>query len=225
MRWAAILIALALVTGACGGSDAEPSETSAPVEVLQSAASEYALSAARALEGTVFEGLSTEDTASLVVAVCTVPSVASAPDAIISLAAEHLGPVVISEEDAAILTEVVAVGVIELCPETVAGLAGPVDTFLGVLRGALPEMTASDEALLAAGNAACSSLDAGSTAEEAFLVVTANLLGIEADSIAALEDSGLDRDGAATVGAVTASAAAILCPEHRAAVVEFAEQQ
>ena len=219
MRVRTGVVVMALVVAACGGGDGGATSTTGGEARIEAVAEAYAVAAGRALEGTVFESLEPDDLGALVVAVCASPSLAATPDVIVERASSGA---TVPETDAAILTEVVAVGVVEVCPASVVGAT--TEAFLAVVRIALETspLAVTDEALVEAGRAACGALDAGSSAEATYLVVAAALFGVEAASIDGLEAAGLGDDQAVVVGAATASAAAILCPEHHQVVADLA---
>ena len=228
MRRPALLVAtvLAMALAGCGGTGAVT--TDAGADLLEARALDYAVSARRALADTRFEGLGDRWLAGLVLEICRDLPDSTDPD---TLMAGLLGAVDAppgSAGDDGILAEVVAAGLAAVCPEAVLEVAdtSPADATGAFLAAALPEMEAAGlgdrwgrDDLLAAGSAVCGVLDGGGTPEAAVLAEIAVLFGVTGDSVAGLSGAGLlDAAQGRGVGAVLASAAAFLCPEHRGAV-------
>jgi len=207
------VIALVLLAAACGGSGS-PAPTNDP---RTPAAIQYAASADRALDGTRFSDLRPATVAEVIVALCAgAGSVLVDVDAAVAAVEAPPG----GAGDDAILREVLLTGVAVICPERVAA-----DMTAAYLAGVAATVASGggvaidDSLAVGVGLAACEALDAG-TPEDALVTVAAGGLGIEATA-GELLAGALDPAQGITAGAVLASAATFLCPEHRERVAGF----
>ncbi len=208
-------IATLLLLSACGGG-ADPSSTVTTAASLESPAAAFAVSAQRALDGTVFEVPGPESIAELVIGLCRGLGVGAIPATVDDLDSGA------SPEDRAILVEVLTVGIVQVCPDR-----APVDLtsfYVGAVRSAVQDggaVSAFDEGdVIRAGPVACEVLRSGTGVEAALLAVIDSLFGIEAESLDGL--SGLvAADQGLVSGAVLASATALLCPEYASDVDAF----
>ena len=207
-------VGLALVTTivACGGA-ATPTTTT---DALRSPALAFALDADRALDGTRFEDVPAGDLADAIVALCT-------SDTTLGEAIGGLGAPPTDAGGVEIAREVLVEAMEQVCPAR-SGDSAAVDAFLASARSAIASagvsLTFDDELLAVAGTSACATLDAGLGATDAVLVAAASLYGVEVGDLAAL-DPLISGDQGVALGAVVASAATFLCPDHRPAVLEF----
>ncbi|HAX82357.1 MAG TPA: hypothetical protein DCY40_07320 [Actinobacteria bacterium] len=205
--------ALVVLVAACGGSGT-PATTTDP---RTAAAIQYAGSADRALDGTRFSELPPATVAEVIVALC-----AGSGSVLVDVAAA-VGAVEAPPGDAGddvILQEVLLTGVGLICPERVA--ADLTAAYLAAVAATVASGggVVIDEALaVGVGLATCEALDAG-TPEDALVTVAAGGLGIEATA-GELLAGALDPAQGITAGAVLASAATYLCPEHQGRVREF----
>lgn len=208
------LAACAVLLAACGGSGAATTTDSGE----RSAAREFAATADRALDGTRFTDLEGEALATLILDLCRgeEPPLGSAAAVVAGVEAPSGTP-----QDDAILLEVLLTGVAEVCPER--ALAEVSAAYLASVRTivATQDGVALDDGVaLTTGLSACAVLDAG-TPTDALVVIAAGAFGIEAEAEVLLAGA-LDPPNGVTAGAVLASAATYLCPEHADRVGEFA---
>lgn len=205
--------ALVLLVASCGGSGT-PVTTGDP---RTPAAIQYAASADRALDGTRFSELPPATVAEVIVALCAgAGSVLVDVDA--AVAAVDVPPG--GAGDDSILREVLLTGVGSICPERVA--ADLTAAYLAAVAATVASgggVIIDDSLAVGVGLAACEALDAG-TPEDALVTVAAGGLGIEATA-GELLAGALDASQGITAGAVLASAATYLCPEHGDRVQEF----
>lgn len=203
--------ALALVIAGCGGA---ASTTTA--DPLRPAALAFAADAERALDGTRFEGVTGADLADAIVDLCTT-------DTTIGEEIEGLGAATAVAGDIEIAREVLREAMTQVCP-TRTGNAAAIDAFLASARRAIAssevDLTFDDDPLIIAGTSVCTTLDAGQGPGEAILVSAAVLFGVEASAVADLDTLVGAPEGIA-LGAVLASAAASLCPDHQVEVAQF----
>ena len=201
-------LAIVLVLAACGG-DGAPTTTADVPGPVDRAASDYASSAMRALDGTAFEVLDAADVADVVAGLCEGLGVGA-----IGVAAADTG-IVAGDRDVAIFLEVLRTGLDQVCEDRV--VVDLTAIYLGTIANAVSSAgvgAAYDEiAAIRAAPVACAALDRGTGAGPALLDVVATLFGVTADSIDGLEGVIDDAQGL-VAGAVLASAAALLCPEH-----------
>jgi hypothetical protein len=210
------LSALCVVLAACGGSPAATTSTSAWL----GAAREYAATADRALDGTRFDAMTVGDIADGVVAVCQDPGpLDRAVMTVVAATAAPAGPA----SDDEILTEVLTEGAREACPDRV-GAATLATAYLAAVRDAAvsvdPSAVIDDEAVVAAGTAACDLLDRDQGPESALLAVVAALFGVEATSVAELRDRLTGTQGV-IAGATLGAAVAYLCSSHQSEVQAY----
>jgi hypothetical protein len=203
VRWVAL--ALVIVAG-CGGQAATERDP------LRADALAFAADADRALDGTDFEGVAATDLADAIVDLCST-------DATMDGAIERLGPA--GAPSVEIAREVLVEALQQVCPTGDAAARG---AFLVATREAMAtaggDTDLGDALLLTAGSSVCASLDAGVGVPDALLIVAAAIYGVEASS---LEDLEVTVEQGVTLGAVLASAASVLCPEHAPAVSDFVE--
>ncbi len=207
------LVVAVIVIGACGG--AAPAATTADPRV--GAATEYAVTADRALAGTRFDDLVAGDLAAVIVGLCSGRGV-PAEVVVGAIAALDLpsGP----PGDDAIFSEVVLTGMATVCPERFE--SGGTTAYLVAVAAAVAAAEGEpidDSAFLAAGLAACDALDAGDPGD-ALVAVAAIGFGTEATLDEILAGALRDRESV-TAGAILTAAAAHLCPQHRERVAEF----
>ena len=207
------LVALVALVAACGGSPVSTSTT----DPRLAAAVEYAVSADRALDGTRFSGLTPATVAEVIVATCSgAGSVVIAVESAVAVVEAPPG----DPGDDVILQEVLLTGVGLICPEHVA--ADLTAAYLAAIHTTIASgagVAIDDPLAVGVGLAACEALDAG-TPEDALVTVAASGFGIEATADEILAGA-IDAAQAVTAGAVLASAATYLCPEHQARVEEF----
>ena len=207
------VVALVALVAACGGSPV--STTTADPRLA--AAVEYAVSADRALDGTRFSGLTPATVAEVIVATCSgAGSVVIAVESAVAVVEAPPG----DPGDDVILQEVLLTGVGLICPERVA--ADLTAAYLAAVHTTIVSgagVAIDDSLAVGVGLAACEALDAG-TPEDALVTVAASGFGIEATADEILAGA-IDAAQAVTAGAVLASAATYLCPEHQARVEEF----
>lgn len=216
MRPLAALLALALTAGACT-DDGVTASTIDP-RSREAAASEYAASAQRALDGTAAEGMTISEVAALVLQACDrVDAGAGAAVAATEVAA--------STPDAGLLTEVVAVGVGLVCPDEpptaidlIVEYEASVNLALASAGVPLPE---DPIGVLQAGPVTCDAFFTGGSAEQALLAAAGTLFAIPSASFDDLRS--LSQEDGLLLGAVVASATAILCPEHESSMREYLE--
>jgi hypothetical protein len=207
------VVALVALVAACGGSPVSTTTTDANL----AAAVEYAVSADRALDGTRFSGLTPATVAEAIVATCSGAGsvVIDVQSAVAVVEAPPGDP-----GDDVILQEVLLTGVGLICPERVA--ADLTAAYLAAVHTTIASgagVAIDDSLAVGVGLAACEALDAG-TPEDALVTVAAGGFGIEATADEILAGA-IDAAQAITAGAVLASAATYLCPEHQARVEEF----
>ena len=207
------VVALVALVAACGGSPV--STTTADPRLA--AAVEYAVSADRALDGTRFSGLTPATVAEVIVATCSgAGSVVIAVESAVAVVEAPPG----DPGDDVILQEVLLTGVGLICPERVA--ADLTAAYLAAIHTTIASgagVAIDDPLAVGVGLAACEALDAG-TPEDALVTVAAGGFGIEATAGEILAGA-IDAAQAVTAGAVLASAATYLCPEHESRVREF----
>jgi len=209
------LITIVLVAACSSGSEPPVITTT---ESFSAAANEYAISAERALAGTVFEQMGSEALAGLVVGLCEGFGIGAIPATVdgIELAA--------SVGDQEIIAEVLIVGVVQVCPDRApVDLTGfYLDAVVGTAEaaGALGAFVEGD--VVRAGPAVCDVLKSDAGVEAALLEVVARLFGVAVDDINSLVGS-IDDDQGVVAGAALASATAVLCPQYAAAVQAFME--
>lgn len=209
------LIMTVLVAACSSGSGPAGTVTT---ESFGAAANEYAISAERALAGTVFEQVGPEALAGLVVGLCEGFGIGAIPATVdgIGLAA--------SVEDQEIIAEVLIVGVVQVCPDRApVDLTGfYLDAVVGTAEtaGALGAFDEGD--VVRAGPVVCDVLKSEAGVEAALLEVVERLFGVTVDDVDSLVGS-IDDDQGVLTGAVLASATAVLCPQYAAAVEAFME--
>ena len=207
-KLAVLLVALS----ACSGDGG----TTTTTDPFTPTAIDFARSADRALDGTRFATVETEDLAATIVALCrgvgdpalALPAAIAGLDAPAGDAGDEL-----------IVGEVLLTGVAAVCPERSGDAAA---AYLAEVTGAVGSAggaVIAESAALAAGLAACDALDAGEPGD-AVVAIAAVGFGIEA-SLEQLLGGALGESAAVTVGAILSSAAAHLCPEHESRVAEF----
>ncbi len=213
----AVGLIMTVLVAACS-SGSEPAITVTTTESFGAAANEYAISAERALAGTVFEQVGPEALAGLVVGLCEGFGIGAIPATVdgIGLAA--------SVGDQEIIAEVLIVGVVQVCPD-----GAPVDLtgfYLDAVVGTAETagaLGAFDEAdVVRAGPVVCDVLKSEAGVEAALLEVVERLFGVAVADIDSLVGS-IDDDQGVVAGAVLASATAVLCPQYAAAVEAFME--
>jgi hypothetical protein len=207
------VVALVALVAACGGSPVSTTTTDANL----AAAVEYAVSADRALDGTRFSGLTPATVAEAIVATCSGAGsvVIDVQSAVAVVEAPPGDP-----GDDVIFQEVLLTGVGLICPERVA--ADLTAAYLAAVHTTIASgagVAIDDSLAVGVGLAACEALDAG-TPEDALVTVAAGGFGIEATADEILAGA-IDAAQAITAGAVLASAATYLCPEHQTQVQEF----
>ena len=204
---------VALVVAGCGGAAID---TTAPGDPLRPAALAFAADADRALDGTLFEGVTGADLADAIVELCTT-------DTTISEEIAGLGTPAAEAGDIEIVREVLREAMTQVCP-TRTGDAAAIDAFVAATRGAIAASEADvafdDYPLIVAGTSVCATLDSGLGPGEAILVAAAVLYGVEASAVADLDMLVGASEGIA-LGAVLGSAAAFLCPDHQVEVSQF----
>jgi hypothetical protein len=207
------VVALVALVAACGGSPV--STTTADPRLA--AAVEYAVSADRALDGTRFSGLTPVTVAEVIVTTCSgAGSVVIDVESAVAVVEAPPG----DPEDDVILQEVLLTGVGLICPERVA--ADLTAAYLAAVHTTIASgagVAIDDPLAVGVGLAACEALDVG-TPEDALVTVAAGGFGIEATAGEILAGA-IDAAQAVTAGAVLASAATYLCPEHLSRVAEF----
>jgi len=214
MRRLTAVLALAVAAAACSG-DAAPVTTVDPTS-REAAAAEYAVSALRALDGTDAAGMTAADVSDLVLEACDrVDGGATAAAAATEVAAPTADP--------ALLGEVVEVGVGLVCPDEpptaidlIVQYEASVNLALASAGIPLPEDAVG---VLQAGPVTCDAFFTGGSAEQALLAAAGTLFDVPAASFDDLRS--LTREEGILLGAVVASATAILCPEHDAAMREY----
>jgi hypothetical protein len=223
-------VGVALVAAACGGSGAETTTPTVPSEIR---AEEFAVSARRALADTRFEVLGDRWLVELILNGCG--RLQPGTDGAAALAALALGtaaglPPADTTEDR-ILVEVLAAGVVDVCPEAFAAATtttvterDPEDDYLVVVGPIADEagLSVLPGVLLDAGGAVCEALDRGDGPERGVLDAAGILFGIAADELGDLEEQGpLAASDGAVLGSVLAAAASYLCPQHADTVVSY----
>lgn len=206
--FAALLVG---VLTACSATTSPP--TTSP---YGAAASRFAASADRALDGTRFESLPLPALADALVSLCE--STVALPVAV--AAAVTAMDVPEEPEGDAIMAEVLVVGVAEVCPDrAVTELSAAYLAAIGVVVRDGRGLPVADDIALTAGLSVCATLATG-TPDDALVVAAAGLFGIEA-SAAELLGGGLDAPQAVTVGAVLGASVTYLCPDHRERIEGF----
>ena len=209
-----IVLVLALTLAACS-SDVATSASVASADAERLAA-EYAVSAERALGGTAFEPLGSDELAGIVVGLCLGFGVGAIPATIDGL------DVAAPAGDVAILSEVLVVGVGQVCPERapldVIGIY--LDAVAGAARDARAEAAFDEAAAVRAAPVVCESLESGAGVEAALLAAVWALFEIDAAGVDDLAGR-LDGDQGLIAGAVLGSATALLCPKHVGEVEAF----
>ena len=216
MRGLVAALVVALLAGAC--SDDRATVSTIDPRSREAAAAEYAASALRALEGTDAEGMSVADVSALLLQACDrLDDGASAGGAAIDVAG--------STPDPALLTEVVRVGVGLVCPEEpptaidlIIEYEASVNVALVSAGVSLPE---DPIGVLQAGPVTCDAFFTGGSAEQALIAAAGTLFDAPAMSFDDLRS--LTQEEGILLGAVVASATAILCPEHEATMRGFLE--
>ena len=206
--------ALLVLLAACAGSGS--ADTTVPDTALQQRADAYAASAWRAVEGTEFAELGVGGLSDLVVELCEGLGVGA-----IGVAAADTG-IDAPDDDVTILLEVLRTGLDQVCEDQV------VVDLTALYTRSVQEAAQSEDAgaaydeiaAIRAGPAACRVLDDGRGAEAALLEAVDAMYGVRVESVAAL-DGRIDSDRAVVAGAVLASAAALVCPEHVDTVQRF----
>jgi len=229
-RVAALMTLIALVVASCGGG-ADPVETTLDQSAARSeAAEEYAVSADRALDDTVYEDLSPQALTDLIVDLCGGIGTSPDPDSLVAGSVAAIDPGA-GAGDSSLLLEVVAIGLSEVCPEevfaagaAVTGGGDPEDAFAAVVIPVAAAAAGVDAPpatdLFLAGNAICVALDAGATPDAAALSAIDVLFGVQVDSLAEA-GSQVPPWAGDVVGTVLGAAATILCPEHAETVAGF----
>ena len=229
---AAVLIALTIVVGACGGDTPVASTTStiAVEDLRRVIAADYAASAERAIAGTRYEGIGAEGIMDAVLDACsrlgdTIPD-GAVVGALLSL---DIPPG--SAIDDRIAAEVVIEGLATVCPDDVLRASGidpavPSDDerrslFLGVVAPFVDDagLGFGDDELVDAGEIVCDSLQAGAEPETAIVAGLRQLFEIEADSLDEIVGAGVSEG--LVLGAILASAAVYFCPAQAERVAVF----
>jgi hypothetical protein len=218
-----------LLAVSCGGTDATTT-TAAASEVR---AEEFAASARRALAGTRFESLGDRWLVDLVIEGCgELQAGEDGPATLaalaLSAAAEVPPPDPVEDR---ILAEVLAAGVVDVCPDAFAAAttttvtqADPEAAYLRVVGPFADdaELGLSSDVLVEAGRSVCEAVDGGDEPEQGVLAAAEVLFGIAADDLEALgEEGSLAASDGAILGSVLGAAASHLCPEHADTVVSY----
>jgi len=226
MRGSAAFLAAVLVGGGCGGV-ASPTTTA---DLTEAYATEYAVSARRALQDTRFAAQGDEWLIDLVVGACDRLEPGVDGDGvlagIIARAAAEVPPG--SGPDDVFLTEVVAAGVAAVCDDRVLAattttirVPDPEDDYLLTIGTIADEagIFVHPDVLLEAGRGVCTVLADGGGTDDAVLFAAEVVLGVRVSSLAELEgaDGVIASDGL-VLGSLLAAAATHLCPEHADAV-------
>ena len=210
------LVALCLAAAACSGGAVPATTTSA----FRAAAREYAASADRALDGTVYSEVPVGTIADALVGLC---SGEGGLEESIDVVVADLDVPETAPGDAAILVEVLTEGAHQVCPE-LSGAGALLAAYLGAVTDAVasvaPDAAIDGEAVLAAGRVTCDLLDRGQGPDSALLGIAAALFGVEATSPDELASRISDEEGV-IAGATLGSAVAYLCSGHQAEVAAF----
>jgi hypothetical protein len=176
---------------------------------IERAATEYAASALRALEGTAFESLGVAGLSALIEGLCNGLGVGA-----IGVMAADTG-IAASEGDVAIVLEVLRTGLDQVCEDKV--VIDLTSIYLGAVAQAASGAGATDAydeiAAIRAAPVVCDALRSGSGAEVALLGAMETLYGIRAASLEGIAGRVSPEQGV-VAGAVLAAATAIVCPEH-----------
>jgi len=181
-------------------------------------ATEYAVSAQRALQGTAYESLGVEGLRVLVDGLCRGLGAGAIDGAIAAT------DIAAGADDQAIMREVLEVGVAEVCPERVG--ADLVAVFTGAVRdvaesggalGAYDELRATTTAPVV-----CQAFASGASAEGVLVEAAGALFDVEVSNVEELEVA-IDGDQGLVLGAVVNTAVSLLCPEHLDAVANLME--
>lgn len=212
MRLRALLVAGILA--ACGGGTTTSTTTMS--DPIPRAASEYAASAMRALDGTAFEVLDVVEVADAITGLCEGLGVGA-----IGVAAADTG-IVASEDDVAIFLEVLRRGLDQVCNDRV--VIDLTAIYLGTLEQAIATAgsgEAFDEvAAIRAAPVVCEVLASDAGAEAALLAAAHVMFGVTATSV---EELSIDATQGLVAGAVLGAATALLCPERVGEVETFME--
>ncbi len=228
-RVIAVVAAAAVVAVACGGGDA----TTTTAAASEPAATEYAISARRALEGTRFEDRSDSWLAGVVLDGCGSLVTGGDGDAALAgvIAATLAGIPPPNPIEDRILAEVVLAGVGSVCPDRVLGAitttiapADPVDDYLVAVGAVADEagVFVHPDVLVDAGRSACAALEAGRGPEAALLASAEVVYGVRVDAVSELEESeGLVAADGIVLGTVLAGAVSSFCPGFADAVLGY----
>lgn len=208
------VVVLLVVLAACSGEAV--TTTSPPPPSVESLAVEFALSAERALEGTAFEALGSEAVAEALTVLCRGLGIGA-----ISATIDGLG-LDASAGDVVIMSEVLSVGIAQVCPERTADDPGSayLDAVAGAARGAGAGSAYDEAAVVGAAPVVCAALTSGEGVEAALLAAASVLFDFDGSDIA---DLGLQLapDQGVVAGAVLAAATAVLCPAHIGDVEDY----
>lgn len=209
-------LALCLVAASCSGGTAPTTSESS----IRAAALDYAASADRALDGTVFSEVTVGGVADTILRLCE-----NSVGLTEAVAATSEGAATAGIEDTEILAEVLVEGMRQVCPER-AGPAALLDAFVAAVGDAVasvaPGTPIDRSAVLSAGSVACDLLDRRQGPESALLAIAAGMFGVEAGSMEEL-GSRLGSTEGVVAGATLAAAARYLCPSHDSEVARFLE--
>ena len=213
----AVGLIFTVLLAACG-KDGESVATSTTGESFGAAAADYAQSAERALAGTAFEAVAPGAIAGVIVDLCEGFGIGAIPATIggFDLPA--------SVADQEIIAEVLIVGLVQVCPDRApVDLTGfYVDAVAGAAESAGALGALDEGGVVRAGGLVCDVLESEPGVEAALLVVVESLFGVALGDVGSLAGS-IDGGQGVVAGAVLASATALLCPQHTAAVEAFME--
>ncbi len=214
---AAGAMAALLLIYACGGS-AGPTSMVTISASLEGHAAEFAASAERALDETVFEALGPGVITDVVVGLCEGLGMGAIEATIDGLGIE------VPASDREILTEVLIVGMTQVCSDRAS--VDVTGFYLDAVGAAAQEANAMgvfDEGhVIRAASVVCETLQSGQGAETVLLAVVDSLFEVKVESLDKLDDL-INIDQGIVSGAVLASATALLCPEHAGEVEAFIE--
>jgi hypothetical protein len=195
-----------LIVAACGGGTSATT-TSVSVPDYGRAASEFAASAERALESTVFEALGVEVVADVVAGLCDGLGIGAVEATVDGLVDDP------AAADRAIMVEVLESGVRQVCPDRSALDFTPiyVDSISSVLADVGIGGFDEGRAIRAAPDV-CDAFVGGADAEVALLRVVEHMFDVSVDAIEDL-DGAIDADQGFVAGTILATATALLCPE------------
>lgn len=206
------ILALAVVLAACGGGVAIETSTTTSADAMRTLAFEFAESAQRALDDSIFE-IPVDALADLVVDACQDIRPTERPRDTALRAAAGVSRFGDDPVEDAVLVDLLAVGIRETCPDRVEAAATSREAFLSlVAEGAnATEIDVESAVSLRAGRAMCDALDEGGGLDDAFDAAAVSIFGQTVD---ALEASGAGEDEGVVIGVVVAAAASFICPQH-----------